>query len=217
MKEHFRGVVWPRDSVEGRDGVPAYRYAIVGLLITDEPIEGLDPSQTVIDSLIEVSGDKVGFSGAIARADKFESPYGFANAVELAANLDMINIMPIGKQFVPAPSKTITIMPDHGNSPYAWLKPASDTTSYVGVSVGGFLCKPSDFEISDQLHGDFVSWCSVFERDTGAESFDWSGFHAAGIELAKELKKQVGPNFRVVYSKPVEDPAHDISALTEIV
>lgn len=41
-KEHFRGVVWPRQSdtvppKHGPDG-PVYRYAIVGMLVTDTPL-----------------------------------------------------------------------------------------------------------------------------------------------------------------------------------
>lgn len=40
--EAFKGVVWPRE-VNGM-----HVYAIVGALVTDRPIEGLDPNETIL-------------------------------------------------------------------------------------------------------------------------------------------------------------------------
>lgn len=41
-KTHFRGVVWPRGAdKQDKEGKPVYRYAIVGVLVTDKPIEAL--------------------------------------------------------------------------------------------------------------------------------------------------------------------------------
>lgn len=47
MREHFRGVVWPRLPVDIAGGT-VYRYAIVGVLVTDQAIEGLHPNETVL-------------------------------------------------------------------------------------------------------------------------------------------------------------------------
>jgi len=50
MKEHFRGLVWPRDPKQGPEG-KVYRYLVVGLLVTDTPIDGLEGhNETLLDS-----------------------------------------------------------------------------------------------------------------------------------------------------------------------
>lgn len=46
MRQHFRGVIWPRGSEEGEVRVgkrgkakaPVYRYVVVGMIVTDEPV-----------------------------------------------------------------------------------------------------------------------------------------------------------------------------------
>jgi hypothetical protein len=49
MREHLRAVIWPRQTDEhpteakDKDGKPVYRYAIVGMLVTDQPLN-LGPS-----------------------------------------------------------------------------------------------------------------------------------------------------------------------------
>lgn len=37
MRQHFRGVIWPRDQNEDPK-----RYVIIGMLITDKPLEGFN-------------------------------------------------------------------------------------------------------------------------------------------------------------------------------
>lgn len=101
--------------------------------------------------------------------------------------------------------QTITIMPDYGNSPYAWLKDASDTSEYVGENVGAYMEIPAAFPITEELHDRFVSWCGEFERGAGDDGFDWDGFHRTGRSLAEELASQVGEDFQVLYVAPVED------------
>ena len=50
MQEHFRGVVWPRGETEQPKGKPkVYRYVVVGMLVTDEPIKELEANQIVLD------------------------------------------------------------------------------------------------------------------------------------------------------------------------
>lgn len=41
MNSHFKGVVWPRQPTTV-NGAPRYAYVVVGVLVTDEPIEFLD-------------------------------------------------------------------------------------------------------------------------------------------------------------------------------
>lgn len=43
MREHFRGVVWPKQ----KNGL--YRYVVVGMLVSETPIEGLSKDQIVLD------------------------------------------------------------------------------------------------------------------------------------------------------------------------
>ena len=83
LKECFRGVVWPRDPVTDNDGKPAYRYVVVGMLVTDQPIEGLAPNETVIDGVVPRFDDMMGMTGMLSRAAKFEPTYplGTADAV----------------------------------------------------------------------------------------------------------------------------------------
>lgn len=48
MNQHFRGVVWPKTpKTEGTK--TQYQYVVVGCLITDEPIEGLEGPEIVLD------------------------------------------------------------------------------------------------------------------------------------------------------------------------
>jgi hypothetical protein len=107
--------------------------------------------------------------------------------------------------------QTITIMPDFGNSPYAWLKESTDQSEYVGINVGAYLCKPTEFAITDDLHDRFVAWCLAFEIHHAEQNdFDWKEFHKNGLSLKNELLGIVGPNFNIVYMKPVEDPSSTI-------
>ena len=56
MNQHFRGVVWPKEprtevtvSAQGSEVRTNYQYVIVGCLITDEPIEGLEGPEIDLD------------------------------------------------------------------------------------------------------------------------------------------------------------------------
>lgn len=48
-REHFRGVIWPRESIQGPMG-KLYRYPIVGMIVSDRPIEMFeDKNEIVLD------------------------------------------------------------------------------------------------------------------------------------------------------------------------
>lgn len=55
MKEHFRGVIWPRGETPQPEPLkPVYRYIVVGMLITDKPVEGLEgKNELVVDGSAE--------------------------------------------------------------------------------------------------------------------------------------------------------------------
>jgi len=48
INQHFRGVVWPKHAIT-KGNKKNYQYVVVGCLITDEPIQGLESSEIVLD------------------------------------------------------------------------------------------------------------------------------------------------------------------------
>jgi hypothetical protein len=86
--EAFRGVVWTREQALDNNGKPVYRYAIVGMLVTDTPIAGLDPNETVIDSEAVFFDNSGGIAVALSNAKKFKAaaPLGDASSVLCSLN-----------------------------------------------------------------------------------------------------------------------------------
>jgi len=79
-KEHLRAVVWPR---EPRNGI--YRYVIVGMLVTDRPIEGLEGfNETILDDRA------AGMSAVLAGMPKRENDRGWpiGDASEFLVSLE---------------------------------------------------------------------------------------------------------------------------------
>jgi hypothetical protein len=115
------------------------------------------------------------------------------------------------------PEKTITIMADFGNGPYAWLKEAADESSLVGEniadSVSGFCGEPP---VSAALEQAFAEWVTGFEQHCDEPTFDWQGFHSRGLDLSHRLYRELAGSYRVFYDKPYEDPSHPRDARTEI-
>jgi hypothetical protein len=42
--QHFRGLIWPRGELNG-----LHRYVIIGMLVTDKPLDNLDGDQFLLD------------------------------------------------------------------------------------------------------------------------------------------------------------------------
>jgi hypothetical protein len=103
--------------------------------------------------------------------------------------------------------KTITIMPDFGGAPYAWIKDASDTSEYVGLMAASAEYGFDEFDVPKDLETAFSDWSLRFTRNCDDDDFDWPAFHAEGIGLAKKLKQAVGDKANVVYAKAFEDPS----------
>ena len=97
MKEQFRGVVWPRENGKDADGKPTYRYVVVGMLVTDTPIPGLDPNETVIDGVVERYVEELGIAGALERAPKFEASLPLGDANNVLLSLEQIVGKPLKK------------------------------------------------------------------------------------------------------------------------
>jgi len=115
------------------------------------------------------------------------------------------------------PDKTITIMPDFGSGPYAWLKDASDDSDYVGINIANSGTGMTEFNISDCLQEDFANWIRRFERSAlDNPNFPWDAFHNEGLALSRRLKQEIGELANVVYVKPYEDPNHEQDEKTRI-
>ena len=124
---------------------------------------------------------------------------------------------PSDTPFVPA----LTVMVDYGSAPFLWLADRPDT-----VGVGENLCNATLWDaslpLSKALWQQFADWASEFNRTAfysdafDASGWDWIGYHARGLRLARLLKEEVGDAYRVIYYKPCEDPNHRIDERREV-
>ena len=121
-------------------------------------------------------------------------------------------------EFVPV----LTVMVDYGFAPFLWLVERPDQGG-----VGDLICESYAWEdyypMSEVLWRKFAIWARTFERISfydgsgeDAECWDWPTFHARGLQLARELKAEVGDAYRVVYEKPAEDPNDRLDGRREI-
>jgi hypothetical protein len=120
---------------------------------------------------------------------------------------------------VTATKAIITVMPDYGMGPYAWEKPVTDETPYVGICIATEFDKLETEDgttVSDELHIQFCEWTGKLERFAEQPQFDWKSFHQQGIKLSQILSRELGARFRVVYHKPCEDPNHEIETYVAI-
>src|SRR5437868_2322812 len=90
LKELFRGVVWPRDPSTDASGKSVYRYAIVGMLVTNTRIEGLDPNETVLDGVMIRYSAEMGMTVAIERSGKHHPAFATGDATSVLLSLDDI-------------------------------------------------------------------------------------------------------------------------------
>ena len=128
-------------------------------------------------------------------------------------------IFTFGVEKIPMkPDKTITIMPDFGFGPYAWLKDAADESDYVGINMANRETGMTAFHISDRLQSDFADWIERFETSAlDNPNFPWASFHEEGMALSHRLKEEIGEAANVVYVKPFEDPDHERNEKTWII
>ncbi len=114
---------------------------------------------------------------------------------------------------------TYTIMPDYGNAAYAWVKKPGNIANNVGGNIADATGWLGEHSISTELESDFVTWSIEFESQVNNETkrtFHWANFHDRGVALARRLKAELGPNVRVIYEKPMEDPDYATEEIREI-
>jgi hypothetical protein len=97
----------------------------------------------------------------------------------------------------------LTVMVEYGNAPFLWRVDHPDEGG-----VGPNLCDGTgwvdSYPMSEGLWRKFADWAIEFDRtrfysdDFDADGWDWDGFHARGLQLARWLKEEVGDAYRVV-------------------
>ena len=83
LKEFFRGVVWPRKPRKSSKDI-LYRYVVVGMMVTNEPLGGLEGNQFILN------GYGAGIADAIESIKHIKSDVPLGDAVDVLTNLDTI-------------------------------------------------------------------------------------------------------------------------------
>lgn len=154
-----------------------------------------------------------------------DSPVSFAyHAAYLQTLRPRVSVPPLAKEKNARP--ILTIMADFGMG-RLWLNWIGDDSFGVGGSCCDSVGRCGSHPMSDALFEAFNAWIAEFGAapwsegslsDPGDPNSDyvirprmilnWPDFHTRGLALARRLKGEVGPAFRVIYEKPREDPAH---------
>lgn len=90
MREHFRGVIWDRDPVQGPKGL-VYRYPIVGLICTDFNAE-LPPGGILVcrNGSRFNDGSCPGIIEALSHVGRHKAPYTLGDANCILTGLDRL-------------------------------------------------------------------------------------------------------------------------------
>lgn len=122
---------------------------------------------------------------------------------------------PIGEGFgCRVRRQILTIMPDIGCAPYAWI----NRTGNISWGIGGNIADETgwylEVGIPAPLHQALAAWAQRFDwysfGGRGPEDwreFPWVSFHREGLQLARQVKYCLGSAFTVIYEKPWEDPS----------
>jgi hypothetical protein len=102
----------------------------------------------------------------------------------------------------PLPEK-FAIFADFGTG-YVWVKSA-------GVTLEEYF--PDNAAIL-QIEKELIEWCDQFDRSAWYHDpkFPWEEFHEKGLSLARRLADELkDTDIGVVYERPFEDPAFEVS------
>lgn len=81
MRSHIRAVVWPRDKVTEK-GKTNYRYTVIGILVTDQPIAALEGKNEVV-----VDGAAPGLANDLASIRQYAPLFPPGDASSALCNL----------------------------------------------------------------------------------------------------------------------------------
>jgi len=113
---------------------------------------------------------------------------------------------------------TYTIMADIGGV-YGWLRhadePAIALGQYCGDAISGWF---GEHRLAPPTEAALAAWQSRFDAGVAAapSCFDWTAFHAEGLELARQIKQEFRTRAHVIYQKPVQDPRHRADERLEV-
>lgn len=88
MKEHFKGVIWPRTPFLGKTKQgekTIHRYIIVGMLVTDEPIDKFEGKNELF-----CDGATQGMAIPFETVRKRKPKYTVGNATSVLLNLNSL-------------------------------------------------------------------------------------------------------------------------------
>jgi hypothetical protein len=127
--------------------------------------------------------------------------------------------MPVDPWLDSTPQRvTYTIMADTGGV-HTWLRHADEPPStlgrYCGDSIEGWF---GEHRISAATEQALAAWQRSFEAAVVAarDVFDWSAFHAQGVDLARQVKQEIRTRAHVIYRKAVQDPRHRADERQEV-
>lgn len=83
-RQHFRGVVWGRGPQDNNGG-KVYRYVIVGMVVTSEPLENLEGKNEVV-----LDGHAAGIADAINTIVQRKPSFRLGDANSILLNLEHI-------------------------------------------------------------------------------------------------------------------------------
>ncbi|MBF0528515.1 MAG: hypothetical protein HQK55_04445 [Deltaproteobacteria bacterium] len=114
-----------------------------------------------------------------------------------------------------------TIMPDFRSDAYGWVQEYWEQHPGVGAKIADFTGWHGHHAISKKLEADLTRWnqklkMEVYSCGLNHRLFDWRNFHDQGLALARRIKGELGPDIKVIYEKPLEDPGNAIERKTEI-
>lgn len=87
-REHLRGVIWQRDNPKKG----CYAYAIVGVLVTDEPLDTIEGCNEVF-----IDGNSGGISYVLEAMKKYVSTRPISDASDVLCSLKDLELKELGK------------------------------------------------------------------------------------------------------------------------
>ncbi len=88
-RENSKIVVWPRTPIDGPNGL-LYRYAVVGLIVTDTPIDSLEEFQGLGGVTEAVIDGKTLLADALDKASKRQAKIRLSDASMVLTSLNDI-------------------------------------------------------------------------------------------------------------------------------
>lgn len=91
-REHFRGVIWPREPMIGPAG-KIYRYPIVGMIVSDHPIEMFEGKNEIV-----LDGNVRGMCDILEVTPRGKAAYPLGEADIVLCSLDRCIVGNVGEQ-----------------------------------------------------------------------------------------------------------------------